>query len=178
MTRRFDRRDDGDKLHMQSLFAIAHLDNELAGAHSYEQAFDVARRLSLRSEDIEQLFRRMLFNVVARNQDDHTKNIAFLMNKQGDWQLSPAFDVIYAYNPEGAWTSRHQMSINGRTDAFLQSDLMSVATRFGIGNPQEILLSVEDAVRRWSEYAGAAGVLPDVASSIAGTHRFFSEARH
>ncbi|MDH3748919.1 MAG: type II toxin-antitoxin system HipA family toxin, partial [Gammaproteobacteria bacterium] len=123
MTRRFDRTLDGNKLHMQSLYAIAHLDNQLTGAHSYEQAFDVMYQLRLPATSFSELFRRMVFNVVARNQDDHTKNIAFLMNKAGDWSLAPAFDVIYAYNPAGAWTSQHQMTINGARSGFQRSDL-------------------------------------------------------
>ena len=118
MTRRFDRLDDGGKLHMQSLAALGHLDFNSAGVSSYEQAFDVMRRLGLSMGAREQQFLRMLFNVVARNQDDHVKNIAFLMDKAGAWSLAPAFDVTYAYNPAGLWTNRHQMTINGKTDGF------------------------------------------------------------
>ena len=117
MTKRFDRTDDGVKTHVQSLCALAHYDFNQAGAYSYEQAIHVMRKLNLPMEAIEQLFRRAVFNVLARNQDDHAKNIAFLMKKSGEWLLAPAFDVIYAYNPSGEWTSRHQMSVNGkRTD--------------------------------------------------------------
>ena len=116
MTRRFDRAETGDKLHMQSLAALAHLDFNQPGANSYEQAFQVIRRLGLPSTAAEQQFRRMVFNVVARNQDDHVKNIAFLMDRSGHWSLSPAFDLVYAHNPEGRWTARHQMSINGKLD--------------------------------------------------------------
>jgi serine/threonine-protein kinase HipA len=171
MTRRFDRLENGDKLHMQSLYAMAHLDNALAGAHSYEQAFGAARQLTLPESDFEELFRRMAFNIVARNQDDHTKNIAFLMNKSGEWSLSPAFDVIYAYNPTGEWTSQHQMSVNGRTKEFTREDLFAVAKRFRIRDAEIILDSIETSVSRWKEFADAAGVSNEAAEKIAEMHR-------
>ena len=171
MTRRFDRSAAGEKLHMQSLYAMAHLDNQLAGAHSYEQAFDVMRRLGLHPDAFDELFRRMSFNVIARNQDDHTKNIAFLMNKAGEWLLAPAFDVIYAYNPAGEWTSRHQMSINGRTGDFSRADLLAVAKRFRISDGEAIIVATETAVARWYEFADTAGVSEATASDIAQSHR-------
>ena len=111
MTRRFDRTDDGNKRHMQSLGAMAHFDYNEAGMYSYEQALEVIRRLELGMDAIEAQFRRMVFNVIGRNQDDHVKNIAFLMDKSGNWTLAPAFDVTYAFQPAGLWTSRHQLSI-------------------------------------------------------------------
>ena len=114
MTRRFDRGPDGGKFHMQSLCAMGHFDFNQAGAYSYEQAFQTARRLQLPQPDLTELYRRALFNILARNQDDHTKNIAFLMDKQGRWSLSPAYDLTYSYNPSGEWTARHQMSVNGK----------------------------------------------------------------
>ena len=132
MTRRFDRLSDGGKLHMQSLAALAHFDFNSAGAYSYEQAFDVIKRLGLSMRAREQQFRRMIFNVVARNQDDHVKNIAFLMDKAGAWSLSPAFDVTYAYNPTGLWTNRHQMTINGKADDFTREDFKAVAQVAGL----------------------------------------------
>jgi serine/threonine-protein kinase HipA len=161
MTRRFDRLTDGAKLHMQSLGALGHYDYNSAGAHSYEQAIDVIKRLGLPMRAREQQFRRMIFNVVARNQDDHVKNIAFLMDKSGDWSLSPAFDVTYAYNPAGLWTSRHQMSINGKTDDFRREDFEAVARVAGLkrGRPASILAEVIDTVREWPRYARTAGVL-------------------
>jgi serine/threonine-protein kinase HipA len=109
----------------------------------------------------EQQFRRMLFNVVARNQDDHVKNIAFLMDKMGAWSLSPAFDVTYAYNPTGLWTSRHQMTINGKTDDFTREDFDAVAQVAGLkrGRPETILSEVMNTVGEWPGYAKAAGVL-------------------
>ena len=107
MTRRFDRIENGGKLHYQSLAAIAHYDFNIAGAYSYEQAFIVAKRIGLTMTDIEQMYRRAVFNICARNQDDHAKNIGFLMDKRGHWKLAPAFDVTYAYNPNGRWTGTH-----------------------------------------------------------------------
>jgi serine/threonine-protein kinase HipA len=127
MTKRFDRLDDGEKLHMQSLGALAHFDFNNPVAHSYEQALTVIRRLGLPMEAVEEQFRRMVFNVIARNQDDHVKNIAFLMDKSGKWSLSPAFDIMYAYNPSGAWTASHQMSLAGKRDGFTLADLKAVA---------------------------------------------------
>ena len=160
MTRRFDRLSDGAKLHMQSLGALGHFDFNAAGAHSYEQAFDVIKRLSLPMRAREQQFRRMIFNVIARNQDDHVKNIAFLMDKAGAWSLSPAFDVTYAHNPAGRWTSRHQMTINGKSDDFTAEDFEAVAQVAGLkrGRPQAILGEVLGAVRNWPRYAKTAGV--------------------
>src|SRR5690606_21451109 len=127
MTRRFDRTADGDKLHMQSLAAMRHYDFNAAGAHSYEQAVETLRLLALPALDIEQQFRRAVLNVLIRNQDDHVKNIAFLMNPQGQWRLSPAFDVAYAYNPDGSWTHQHQMSLNNKRDGFQLADLLAFA---------------------------------------------------
>jgi serine/threonine-protein kinase HipA len=160
MTRRFDRERDGGKLHMQSLGALAHFDFNSAGAHSYEQAFDVMRRLALPLRSVEQQFRRMLFNVVARNQDDHVKNIAFLMDKSGSWSLSPAFDVTYACNPQGAWTARHQMSINGQTEDFTHEDFRACAGVAGLkrGADTEILAEVTAVAADWPRYARAADV--------------------
>ena len=161
MTRRFDRLSDGGKLHMQSLAALAHFDFNSAGAYSYEQAFDVIKRLGLSIGAREQQFRRMIFNVVARNQDDHVKNIAFLMDKTGAWSLSPAFDVTYAYNPTGLWTRHHQMTINGKNDDFTREDFKAAAQVAGLkrGSPEAILSEVTDAVRGWPRYAKTAGVL-------------------
>jgi serine/threonine-protein kinase HipA len=160
MTRRFDRLEDGSKLHMQSLGALGHFDFNSAGAYSYEQAFDVIKRLELPMRAREQQFRRLVFNVVARNQDDHVKNIAFLMDKTGAWSLSPAFDVTYAYNPNGLWTSRHQMTINGKTGDFTREDFKAVAQVAGLkrGSHETILAEVMETVKEWPRYAKTAGV--------------------
>jgi serine/threonine-protein kinase HipA len=171
MTRRFDRDADGGKVHVQSLCAIAHLDFNAAGEHGYEQAFAVIQRLKLGYPALHQMYRRMVFNVVARNQDDHTRNIAFLMDKRGAWRLSPAFDVIWAHNPGGSWTNLHQMSVNGKRDGFMRSDLTSVARQYGIKNAAGIIDAAIDVVSGWSEYAGEAGVKPDMVTAIGATHR-------
>lgn len=180
MTRRFDRASDGGKIHMQSLAAVAHLDFNAAGAHSYEQAFDVIRRLGLPMGAIEQQFRRMVFNVVARNQDDHVKNIAFLMNQQGEWSLAPAFDVTYAYNPEGRWTKQHQMTINGKQDGFTLEDFRTCAATAGLkrGRSEVIIDEIRAAVARWPEYADEAGVPHTQRDPIRSALRLdFSRAR-
>ena len=158
MTRRFDRTPDGGKLHLQSLCGIAHFDFNQAGAYSYEQAFQIARRLGLPQTDLTELFRRAVFNILSRNQDDHTKNIAFLMDRRGAWHLAPAYDLIYAYNPTGAWTSRHQMTLNGKRDAFETSDLLATATHADLRPPKAkaILREVHTAVADWEKYASAA----------------------
>jgi serine/threonine-protein kinase HipA len=132
MTKRFDRVGGKEKLHMQTLCGIAHYDYKMLRAYSYEQAFLVMRQLRLPYFQAEEMFRRMVFNVVARNQDDHTKNISFLMDKTGKWRLSPAYDISWSYNPEGKWTSQHQMSINNKWTDFTMSDLLSVASTMNI----------------------------------------------
>ena len=160
MTRRFDRAADGQKLHMQSLGALAHYDFNAAGAHSYEQAFGVIRSLGLAADSLEEQFRRMVFNVMARNQDDHVKNIAFLMDKRGIWSLAPAFDMTYSYQKGGLWTGQHQMSLNGRRDGFSFLDLQTVAQSAGLkrGRAASIVEEVHAAVARWREFAAAVGV--------------------
>ena len=173
MTRRFDRTARGGKRHMQSLTGLAHLDFNSPLTSSYEQAFVVIRRLGLSMDAIEEQFRRMAFNVVARNQDDHVKNIAFLMDRAGRWTLSPAFDVTYAYNPDGLWTSQHQMSLNGRRDGFTREDFRVVGKTVSMkrGRADQILDEVRVAVRRWPEFAAAAVVEEEAAAAIGATHR-------
>ena len=173
MSRRFDRLSGGEKLHMQSLGALAHFDFNLAGAYSYEQALQVMRTLDLPMASIEQQFRRMAFNIVARNQDDHVKNIAFLMDKQGRWSLSPAFDVTYSYNPEGLWTATHQMSMNGKRDDFTLEDFRTCAKFASMkrGRAEAILDDVIAAVKRWPEFAEQAKVLPQWREVIAKAQR-------
>jgi len=173
MTRRFDRVQGGRRIHMQSLAAMAHLDFNLPGANSYEQAFQIIRRLGLGMEAVEEQFRRMLFNVVARNQDDHVKNVAFLMDRAGNWSLSPAFDLTWAYNPTGRWTSAHQMSIAGRRDDFSVEDFREVGRLASMkrGRAEAMLEEVVEAVSAWPELAADAGVEEDVIRRIAATHR-------
>jgi len=171
MTRRFDRLDGGEKLHMQSLCALAHFDFNMAGAYSYEQALLVMRQLGLPMQAIEQQFRRMAFNIVARNQDDHVKNIAFLMDKAGDWSLSPAFDVTYSYNPNGAWTASHQMTMNGKREKFTLEDFKACARTASMkrGRAEAIVAEVQHSVAKWRQFAEQAGVPTPVADKIRKT---------
>ncbi len=171
ITRRFDRTHHRGKLHLQSLCGIAHFDYNAAGEYAYEQAFQVIRQLRLSYQDTEQLFRRMVFNILSRNQDDHTKNIAFLMDKEGKWGLSPAFDVIYAHNPGGQWTNTHQMSVNGKRTDFIKDDLLAVADEAGVNKPDEIIEQVADSVTQWPKIASEAGVPKDRIDSIGKQHR-------
>lgn len=173
LTKRFDRTDDGKKVHMQSLAGIAHYDFNLAGGYAYEQAMQVMRQLDLSMAELEQQFRRMAFNIVARNQDDHVKNIAFLMDKAGNWSLSPAFDVTYSYNPDGEWTDRHQMTLNGKRGKFTVDDFAAGEKTIALkrGSGKEILEEVISVVRRWETFAEEAGVFEETARRIARAHR-------
>jgi len=179
MTRRFDRLESGGKLHMQSLCAMAHYDFNMAGAYSYEQAIQVIRRLGLGIDAVEEQFRRMVFNIVARNQDDHVKNIAFLMDRKGRWSLAPAFDVTYSYNPDGAWTSKHQMTLNGKSDGFTPGDLNACAKTAMMknGRAKTILAEVTQAVGKWDGFAEQADVAPAWRKPIAASHREISFRR-
>ncbi len=136
---------------MQSLCALAHFNFNMPGSYSYEQAFQVMRQLRLPYKDAEQLFIRMVFNILARNQDDHTKNISFLMDKSGKWRLSPAYDIIYSYNPSGKWTSLHQMSVNGKRDEYTSADLLKVAKEINIKSAAKIIEQVKQAVSEWGQ---------------------------
>ena len=173
MTRRFDRTPEGGKLHMQSLGALAHFDFNAPGHYSYEQCFDVIRHLGMSTPTVEQQFRRMAFNIIARNQDDHVKNIAFLMDKSGQWSLSPAFDVTYSYNPQGAWTSKHQMSMNLKRDDFTIEDFVACGRRASLkrGRAKAIVAEVCEAVSRWPEFARKAGVYTSHRRNISKHHR-------
>jgi len=163
MARRFDRLEGGEKLHMQSLCALAHFDFNHAGAYAYEQAFLVIRQLELPMEAVEEQFRRMVFNIIARNQDDHVKNIAFLMDKAGRWSLAPAFDVIYSYNPAGDWTARHQMTMSGKRDGFTLADFRTCAKNALMkrGRAEAIVEEVCAAVAKWPDFAEQARVMDD-----------------
>ena len=173
MTKRFDRGANGEKIHMLSLGALAHFDYNMAGAYSYEQALAVIRRMDLGMDAIEEQFRRMVFNIIARNQDDHVKNIAFLMNRKGEWSLSPAFDVTHAYAPTGEWTATHQMTANGKREGFDRADLRAVAKTAMMkrGRDDEIIDQVIAAVRRWQEFAATAGLNERWTAAVAADHR-------
>jgi len=173
MSRRFDRLDSGEKLHMQSLGALAHFDFNQAGAYSYEQALLAVRQLNLPMEAVEEQFRRMAFNIVARNQDDHVKNIAFLMNKAGRWALAPAFDVTYSYNPAGSWTATHQMTMNGKRDQFTLADFRACAKTALMmrGRAEAIVEEVRAAVAKWPDFAAQARVTDEWRQQIQQSHR-------
>lgn len=143
---------------MQTLCGIAHYDYRLLRGYSYEQAFNIMRGLRLSYSEAQEMFRRMVFNVVVRNQDDHTKNISFLMDKQGKWRLSPAYDMGYAYNPNGAWTSAHQMSINGKFDDITHDDMLEFGVRNNIRNASHIIEEVCDACATWPRIANECDV--------------------
>lgn len=165
LTKRFDRV-NGEKVHMQTLCGIAHFDYRLLRAYSYEQAFAVMRGLRLTYKEAQEMFRRMVFNVVVRNQDDHTKNISFLMDRDGKWHLSPAYDMGYAYNPDGDWTSAHQMSVNGKFCGITKDDLLECASRNNIRNAGQIIDEVCQAAAGWPELARECGVPQKIIDSI------------
>ncbi len=173
MTRRFDRPEDGGKLHMQTVAALDHVSYNEPGTYSYEQVLLLIRRLGLRTPVAEQQFRRMVFNIVARNQDDHVKNIAFPMDREGAWSLSPAYDVVWAWRPGNPWLDRHQMSVNGRRDGFSVADLRAVAAVAGLrrGRAEAILAEVSDVVAGWPQVAAEVGVAERTAERIGQSHR-------
>tara|TARA_B100000519_G_scaffold202712_1_gene221961 strand:- start:9485 stop:10789 length:1305 start_codon:yes stop_codon:yes gene_type:complete len=161
MTKRFDRDQRGGKIHMQSLGAIRHYDLNMPGHYSYEQAIETAKLLKLPSRDLEQQVRRALFNVVIRNQDDHVKNIAYLMDKTGKWRLSPAYDVVYSHNPTGEWTNTHQMTLNGKRDHFTMKDFYSLGRFADIRENalRAMLEEIIEAAQNWqSKYCAKAEV--------------------
>lgn len=169
MTRRFDRLENGGKLHMQTLGALAHFDFNDLTAYSYEQAFRVTRQVVNHARANEQLFRRMAFNILAWNCDDHVKNIAYLMDRGGRWSLAPAYDECYAHNPNGDWTSQHQMSVNGKRTGITDEDILACAH---FANMRErkakiVLDEVKDAVREWPRFAAEAEVRDEFATAIA-----------
>ena len=165
LTKRFDR-DSGRKVHMQTLCGMAHYDFRLLRGYSYEQAFNVMRALRLTYAEAREMFRRMVFNVAVRNQDDHTKNISFLMGEDGKWRLSPAYDMGYAYNPQAGWTAQHQMSVNGKFDDITRADLQAFASANGIKDAMEVIEQVTDAAARWPEMARNVGVPEEMISGI------------
>jgi serine/threonine-protein kinase HipA len=159
MTRRFDREGNA-KHHVQSLCAMAHLDYKQRETHAYEQLFLTIDQLALDPGSRVQAFRRMAFNVMARNCDDHAKNFGFILHQGENWQLAPAYDVTHAHNPKGEWTARHLMSVNGKFDHIARADLLTVAARFSIPNAAPVLNEVAAALRRWPAFAAQAA-LPD-----------------
>lgn len=165
LTKRFDR-ENGKKIHMQTLCGIAHFDYRLHRAYSYEQAFNVMRALRLPYSEAQEMFRRMVFNVVVRNQDDHTKNISFLMDESGKWRLSPAYDMGYAYNPNGRWTATHQMSINGKYDEITREDLLAFAQQNNIKEAADIIDETCEVVSHWPDMAKDCGLKQGIIDDI------------
>jgi serine/threonine-protein kinase HipA len=151
MTKRFDRTGTGEKIHTQTFCAIGNFDRD--ERYSYEQIFQVIRQLYLPYFELEQMYKRMVFNVLARNHDDHTKNHSFLMDKSGKWSLAPAYDLCYTYSPSGKWTSKHQLSLNGKRDNFTMQDLLQVAEKQNIKNAKEMIAQILDIVSQWTKYA-------------------------
>lgn len=166
MTKRFDRTDAGERLHMVSLAGMAHMDRDIP--HSYDEIATVLRRLHLDANAAEQLFRRMLFNVFACNNDDHAKNFAFLMDKSGKWEFAPAFDMCYAYVPGGQWTGSHQMSVNGKRSSITSVDLLAVGQRMDVSGASGIIDDIKSVVSDWRNYASSSGVPEYMADIIDG----------
>ena len=158
MTRRFDRDPFQGKLHLQSFCAIQHYDFNEINLYSYEQLFETMRILSLPYPQAEQLYRRMVFNVMGRNCDDHTKNFAFLMDKTGKWKLSPAFDVCHAYRPDSTWVSQHSLSINGKRRDITKTDLLEVASQMNIKKANRIIEQLAEVISNWESYADKVNV--------------------
>ena len=173
MTKRFDRTDDGEKIHKLSLGGIAHFDFNRPGIHSYEQAIFTMKQLQLPKKSIEQFFRRMVFNIIARNQDDHVKNVEFLMDKKGTWSLAPAFDMTYSFQPDGLYTSKHQMTLNGKTDNFDLDDFKNCAKKAFMkrGRAETIVKEVYDTVKDWPNFAEKAEVPASQFLKIKNAHR-------
>lgn len=161
MTKRFDRNEEsGKKIHMQTLGALAHYDYNEPGAHSYEQVANILYRLKMQQKEVEQLYRRMIFNVVTRNQDDHVKNISFLMDMKGKWSLAPAYDITYACEPDNIWLRRHQMSMNGKCENLFGEDFLACGKKMNISKLrcEKIISEVMEAVSRWSVFAEEANI--------------------
>ena len=170
MTRRFDRPDKNAKLHMLTLCGLCHYDYNNPLAYSYEQAFQAMRSIRLPYPDADQLYRRMVFNVIGVNNDDHSKNISFLMDQSGQWRLSPAYDMTYAFKPSHKYLAQHQLSINGKRSEINHNDLMLVADRMNIRKPGEIIGQIADVIGNWPRYASNAGIPDSQIKSIGKTH--------
>ncbi|MEA2012622.1 MAG: HipA domain-containing protein, partial [Verrucomicrobiota bacterium] len=173
ITKRYDRDENGGKIHKLSLGSMAHLDYRMPGVHSYEQCFNTIRDLELLGKNREQMFRRMVFNIVARNQDDHVKNIEFLMDRKGVWSLAPAFDMTYSYNPNGSYAHSHQMSMNMKRDNFTLEDFNECGKKALLkrGKAEKILKETIEVVQKWKIFAEEAGVPKERRKKIESTFR-------
>ncbi len=169
MTKRFDREKNNQKLHVQSFCALNHFDFNEVNSFSYEQLFQTMRSLRLPYPEAEQLFRRMAFNIMARNCDDHTKNFSFMMNQEGDWSLAPAFDICHAYRPNSIWVSQHALSVNGKRNNISTDDLLAVAKNMNIKKAPAILNQISSAVKSWKDFATETKVKPKLRDAIGET---------
>uniref|UniRef100_UPI00404B2510 type II toxin-antitoxin system HipA family toxin n=1 Tax=Algoriphagus sp. TaxID=1872435 RepID=UPI00404B2510 len=169
MTKRFDRLNGANKVHVQSFCALRHYDFNDISLYAYEDLFETMRLLVLPYPQAEQLYRRMVFNVIAKNCDDHTKNFAFTMDQSGEWSLSPAFDVCYAYRPSSSWVSQHCLSVNGKRKNIEKADLLEVARKMNIKNANEIIDQIDQVISRWKHYANDQKVDPELRDTIQGT---------
>ena len=170
MTRRFEREEGSVRHHMQTLCAMDHLDYKKKGANAYSQLFLVMDKLGLPYEQKEEAFRRMAFNIMGRNCDDHTKNISFRLKANETWALAPAYDITFAHNPAGEWTNQHLMSVNGKFRNFTEDDLLAEADRFKIGTAPRVIRKVREAIRNWPEFARKAGVPAAETRNIGAQH--------
>lgn len=169
MTRRFDREDGATKHHIQTFCALRHFDFNAVTSYSYEQLFQTMRELKLSYPAAEQMYRRMVFNVLARNCDDHTKNFAFRLKKDGRWELAPAYDICHAYKPEHKWVSQHALSINGRRSNITREDLLKAGSSANIKKSESVIMEINETVSRWKQFADEAAVSPALRNEIAGT---------
>jgi serine/threonine-protein kinase HipA len=165
MTQRFDR-DGNERHHVQTFCAMEHLDFKQKATHAYAQAFMTLSQLKVGQGGTDELFRRMAFNVMARNCDDHVKNLAFILKRGGSWDLAPAYDVTFAYMPGGEWTHQHQMSVNGRFDGIIRQDFLREAERFGVRRPERVLEEVAAAVDSFGQFAKEAGIAQATSNQI------------
>lgn len=169
MTRRFDREDGATKHHIQTFCALRHFDFNAVTSYSYEQLFQTMRELKLSYPAAEQMYRRMVFNILARNCDDHTKNFAFRLKKDGRWELAPAYDICHAYKPEHKWVSQHALSINGRRSNITREDLLKAGSSANIKKSESVIMEINETVSRWKQFADEAAVSPALRNEIAGT---------
>ncbi len=158
MTRRFDRDENNIKHHVQTFCGIQHFDYNNLYGYSYEQLFQTMRMLRLSYPEAEQMFRRMVFNVMATNYDDHTKNFSFRLKQNGRWELAPAYDVCYSYDPTNVWVNQHTLSINGKHKDITKADLLVLAKSINIKKAEKIINEIRAVVCEWLGYAAIANV--------------------
>jgi serine/threonine-protein kinase HipA len=169
MTKRFDR-DGNTKHHIQTWCGIQHYDYNNLYGYSYEQLFQTMRVLRLTYPEAEEMFRRMVFNVLATNYDDHTKNFSFRLKQNQKWELAPAYDVCYSYDPTNIWVRQHTLSINGKHKQITREDLMGIAKANNIKKGAAIIKAISKVVGNWETYAKSVAVEKPLAETIAKTH--------